>query len=388
MKGTSRLSVNQVLAIQHLVASSVPDLSIDKISIVDDKGTLLAKGQETDIHGGDSLSAQHDIRMNFEGKLSRTIESLLEKTLGPGHARAEISADMDFDKMTSTSVEFNPDGQVARSIQSTSEGVNANEASGNDAVTVQNAIPEAGQGASGANSSKNQTNRSEENSNFEISNVTKNLIKESGTIKRLSIAVLVDGTYATDAEGKQTYTPRPQEEITQITDLVKTAVGFKEDRGDIIKVVNMRFAEIDTKVEEISAVDKLMGMIMNPKVIEIFLLCVTGLILFFVLIRPIMRRAMYSSVMISNSANAGVASNMPSQMLMGTSDGLMPEAIMNKGNEALNAAILKQQEQEALINLENIDGRVKSSSVKKISEIIERHPADAAAIMRNWMRSE
>ncbi|MDP4725478.1 MAG: flagellar basal-body MS-ring/collar protein FliF, partial [Alphaproteobacteria bacterium] len=286
MKGSSRLSVNQVLSIQHLVASAVPDLSLDKISIIDDKGTLLAKGQDRTEFGVDSAAGQQETRQAFEGKLSRSIESLLERTLGPGRARAEISAELDFDKVTSTSVEFNPDGQVARSTQNSSEGSNGNEASAADAITVQNALPEAGAPAAGGNQSKSQATRTDENTSFEISNTTRTHIKGAGAVKRLSIAVLVDGTYEKGSDGKDTYAPRAAEEITQITDLVKTAVGFKEDRGDTVKIVNMRFSETVVPDQKVDFVTKATDAFFRPKTIDLLMLLGAGVLLFLGLIKP------------------------------------------------------------------------------------------------------
>ena len=113
-----RLNQAQVLGIQHLVASAVPGLSYEKITIVDDKGNLLVR--QSDGSGFD-VSNNQEIRSSYEQKLAQTIESLLEKTLGPGKARVEVNADMDFDKVTINSEDFNPNGQVVRSTNTTGE---------------------------------------------------------------------------------------------------------------------------------------------------------------------------------------------------------------------------------------------------------------------------
>ncbi len=386
MKGTSRLSVNQVLSIQHLVASAVPSLALDKISIIDDKGTLLARGQESTDAKGESGTGQHDVRQAYESRLARSLESLLEKTLGAGRARAEINADMDFDKVTLTSVEFNPDGQVARSIQNSSEGSNANEGSAADAVSVQNALPAENANATSANQSKNQATRSDENTAFEISNTTRTHIKESGTIKRLSIAVLIDGTYTKNSEGKETYAPRSAEEITQITDLVKTAAGFRDERGDTIKIVNMRFSEAAELDDKTSVLTKLMNSIFKPKIIDLLLLLGAALFLYFIMIRPMILR-------IIGEKNESTKSDSPYSNLTN----LLGNAARESDGEGLGENELDTDDEKPkyklksgsglndMINIETINGRMTDSSIGKISEIIEKHPEETIAILRNWM---
>jgi flagellar M-ring protein FliF len=411
MKGSSRLSVNQVLSIQHLVASAIPDLSLDKISIIDDKGTLLAKGQDRTEFGGDSAAGQQETRHAFEGKLSRSIESLLERTLGPGRARAEISAELDFDKVTSTSVEFNPDGQVARSTQNSSEGSNGNESGAADAVTVQNALPEAGAAASGGQS-KSQSTRTDENTSFEISNTTRTHIKGAGSVKRLSIAVLVDGTYKKGADGKDSYTPRSAEEITQITELVKTSVGFREDRGDTVKIVNMRFTETGVSDEKVDFLTKVADFLSRPKTIDFLMLLGAGILLFFGLIKPIVLKL--PSVNEANSdkedsfvqnyslGNASVGTPPIGNSAMAASpigSSSIRQSSLNNDDYSYTASDFSSEEEyEAykinrskgisdLIDLDRIDGQVNMSSVKKISEIIEKHPEEAVSIVRSWIHA-
>ncbi len=383
MKGSSRLSVNQVLSIQHLVASAVPDLSLDKISIIDDKGTLLAKGQDRTEFGVDSAAGQQETRQAFEGKLSRSIESLLERTLGPGRARAEISAELDFDKVTSTSVEFNPDGQVARSTQNSSEGSNGNEASTADAITVQNALPEAGAPAAGGNQSKSQATRTDENTSFEISNTTRTHIKGAGAVKRLSIAVLVDGTYEKGADGKDTYAPRAAEEITQITDLVKTAVGFKEDRGDTVKIVNMRFSETVVPDQKVDFVTKATDAIFRPKTIDLLMLLGAGVLLFLGLIKPMVLKLAGISSGAENSRGGNRGG-----LLSNSDDMYGDDEEEDDEGEFGGYKINKKKGIGDMIDLDHLEGQVNMSSIKKIGEIIEKHPDEAVAIMRTWIHTE
>lgn len=362
MKGSSRLSVNQVLSIQHLVASAIPNLTLDRISIIDDKGTLLAKGQD----GGevaDSGSNQQEIKHALESKLSRSIESLLERTVGAGKIRAEVSADMDFDKITSTSVDYNPDGQVTRSQQSSSEGSNSNESAISDSVSVQNTQPDANAGQP-ATQSKNQDTRSEETVSYEISNTTKTHIRETGSIKRLSVAVLVDGTYTKDKNGKDVYNIRPAKEIEQLTELVKTAVGFQEKRGDTIKLINMPFNEPPEEVDSTTEFTKWMNAIFTPKIIDLLIMIGMALFLYFTMLRPFTTRILESAGLGKKSKKEVLPPPPPE-----------PEVV-----EPI-------EEPEELIDVDHIDGKLKTSSIKKIGEIIEKHPDEAINIIRSWMYS-
>ena len=182
MLGSIRLGPEQVMAIQHLVAAAVPDLSPGRISIVDDRGSLLARGFEDKLGAG-TLGANSDERRRaYELRLSRTIEELLEKTVGFGNVRAEVSAEMDFDRINTAEETFDPDGQVVRSTQTIEETVSSREAEGVPAVSVAINLPDAGGGSDSA-SSTSAEQRTEETVNFEISKKVVNHVRDTGGVK-------------------------------------------------------------------------------------------------------------------------------------------------------------------------------------------------------------
>ena len=124
MYGGRRLDQRQVAAVQHLVAASVPGLQPDRITLVDDRGTLLVRGGE--IATGEGLASRaEDYRIAYESRLKRVIEQLLERSLGSGRVHAEVNADLDFDQVTMTEETFDPDSQVVRSTQSIEEESNS-----------------------------------------------------------------------------------------------------------------------------------------------------------------------------------------------------------------------------------------------------------------------
>src|SRR3546814_276346 len=141
---------------------------------------------------------------------------------------------------------YDPDSQVARSTQTVEDRAQSNESAQDDNVSVQNNLPEAEAGTSGtANTSQTSNDRVEETINYEISKTVRQRTRESGEVQRLSVAVLVDGTYTANADGEPVYVPRTPEQIAKIETLVKSAIGFQADRGDTVEVVNMEFVRLE-----------------------------------------------------------------------------------------------------------------------------------------------
>ena len=244
VQGSARLGNEQVQAIQHLIAAAVPGMDPQKISVLDDRGQLLARGN------GDSASAAagtaDEMRVGFENRMRQAIIELLERTVGLNRVRAEITAEIDYDRVIENAEIFDPDSQVARSTQTVQENENSSENDDQDTVTVQNNLPETEATAAGAGTSAaSQVSRTEETVNFEITKTIRNRIKESGQIKRLSVAVLVDGKYVENNDGDKVWQPRAADELAQLETLVKSAVGFNEQRGDSVEIVNMQFVKLE-----------------------------------------------------------------------------------------------------------------------------------------------
>ncbi len=251
-RGPKKLGKVQVLSIQHLVASAVPELKISRISVIDHRGRLLARAGSPDDRGVIGASDNDEIQRDQEERLVRAIEELPEQSVGIGKVRAQVTAQMNFDRITTNSETYDPEGQVVRSTQNVEEKANSlDQRSGAD-VTVSNNLPDAKDSKTqNKDNTTNQSSRVEETVNFEISKTVKSHVREMGTVKRLSIAVLVDGTYSLDKDDKRIYKPRSKKEIDDLSALVRSAVGFDTKRGDTLRVVNMRFvnaaeSDIDT----------------------------------------------------------------------------------------------------------------------------------------------
>ncbi len=387
------LSREQIAAIQHLIAAAVPQLQPNQVSIVDDRGNLLARPSNTAGSGASGGSDdQDDMRIQFEQAQARKIEDLLTQTLGYGKVRAQVSADLDFDRITTSSEIFDPDSQVVRSTQSVNENAATSEGGSAGSVSVANNLPAtpqqlAGGNAAGGSASSNKNNRTEETINYEINKTIRNQTRESGQIRRLSVAVVVDGSYKTSDDGKTTtYIPRTEEDLTKIKELVRSAVSFDATRGDTVEVANMQFAQGDIGKEQSGgASDLLMGV---PRAdifhaLETIILAVIGLLVVLLVVRPILRKVLESAGTVSSEQQALLTGDS-----MGGSMARLPSPGAS-GNDAGDAEVSEaESEIERMIDISRVEGRVKASSLRKVGEIVNKHPDEAISILRNWMYQE
>lgn len=386
------LDKGQVSAIQHLVSSAVPGMKASNVSIIDNNGELLARGAD---EGTLDASNSEDMRRNYEMQMARKVNDILVKALGAGNFRAEITADLDFNHVTTNREDFNPDGVVPRSTQSVEETNNAQETDNGNAVSAANNTPNPpGQTQGGGNGSTSQISRTEETTNFEISKTVRTEIKTGGDVKRLSAAVVVDGTYAVAEDGTKTYQPRSPEELANFETLVKTAINFDETRGDVVQIVNMQFAEpedLGLSDGTLFGLDKADMM----RLAELLVLSVVATLVLLLVVRPLLGRllAMPSSAP-SNVALAGVEGQLalppgaaaalaipgPTGMDPGIPGLPMPQS----GGEA--AAIAAEIDQ--MIDLNQVEGRVRASSIRKISDLVDQHPEQAVNLIRQWVYQE
>lgn len=375
----------QISAIQNLIAAAVPQLQTKQISIVDDKGNLLARpaGSEPGAPSGD-----HDeMRAGFEQAQARKIEDLLAQTLGYGKVRAQVSADLDFDRITTNSEIFDPDSQVVRSTQTASEDSSTNDGA-NESVSIMNNLPNNPVAGAAGGGGGNKNTKTEETINYEINKTVRSQIRESGQVKRLSVAVVVDGVTTTADDGKQTYQPRSNEEMEQIKALVRSAVNFDPNRGDTVEVVNMRFSQAESGKSEESP-ELLMGVPKTElmRMAQTLILALIGLLVVLLVVRPILRRIFESSGQEGERGQNLLASSMGSSggsSQMGTAQ--LPPPAGAFGRELQDES--ESSEIEKMIDISRVEGRVKASSLRKVGEIVDKHPEEAVSILRNWIYQE
>ncbi len=376
MKGAARLSSEQVSAVQYLVAAAVPGLTPNRISIIDNKGTLLARGFETTDSAGLAADKADSRRRNFENRLSRTIEQLLEKTVGFGKVRAEVTATMDFNRISTNEVKYDADGQVVLSSQTIEESTKTQDGENTQPISVATNLPDANLAGENAQASTSAENRTEENVNYENSKKVINLVRETGVVKKLSVAVLVDGVRTTDKAGETVYQPRPQEEMELLATLVRSAIGFDADRGDSVDVVNMEFADMGAIQEE--PLEIFFGLGKNDllRMAEFLVLGIVAILVILLVLRPLVSRA-FEAIPSAMGALGPDGRLLADQAPALTGPGAPPPVPTDAPRE--------EEQFEELIDIDQIEGRVKASSVKKVGEIVEKHPEEAIAILRSWL---
>ena len=292
-----------------------------------------------------------------ELRLSRAVEEMLERTLGAGRVRAEAAMDMDFDQVRETQERYDPDGQVVRSQQSTTDNTRTTETAAN--VSVQNNLPNADAAANPAGTTEQ---KSEETTNYEISKTIRTLVREQPQLRRLSLAVMVDGAAVRGPDGTLVYAERSADELARIATLVRSAIGFNEQRGDRVDVVNMRFvAEDGGEV----AVPGSWAKLEKSEILRIaetaFLALAALLILLFVL-RPMVIRL-----------------TMPPQAL------LAGPAILALAEGAPGGPLAVEEER---VQLANVEGTLRMASIRKVSELVDAFPDESLALLRSWITPE
>ncbi|MCP5411608.1 MAG: flagellar M-ring protein FliF [Alphaproteobacteria bacterium] len=377
LKTRARMDRGQVQAIQHLVAAAVSSLTADRVAIVDDHGNLLAGGD--DKSGPNAMArGQDEDTTNYENTLRQRIESIVASVVGAGHVQVQVAADINYNHTQTTSETYDPDSKVVRSTQTVEQ--NASDTSGNNgAVSVANALPGGAAGANngtGSDTNNSSSGRTEETTNYEISKKVTTSTVDGGDVKKLSVAVVVDGTTTDGADGKTAYTPRTAAEMTQITALVKSAMGFDQARGDQVQVTNMAFARVDT-MEGTPAPKPLLGLDSAYwfKIIEAAIMCVTALLIGLFVARPLINR-MFAPIGPANAQPAQIAGSAPSA-------GALPAPAAD--GEAAQAAPGALPATQANIDTSRIEGQVRESAIRKVGEVVDAHPDEALAIIRTWL---
>ena len=366
VRGT--LEPQQIRAIRHVVASAVSGLKPQRVSIVDETGQLLADGAT-----GDADNAVGDERRaGFEKRMRNQVEAIVSSVVGAGRARVQLSADFDYNRITQTSDKFDPEGRVLRSSQTREESSATADSSGQ--VTVNNELP-GSQRPDAAAVPKDQSKKSEETNNYEISHTTKTEITEAGRVNRISVAVLVDGSYAKNDKGEMVYKERNKEQLDRIAALGRWAIGFDQKRGDQVEVVNLKFAEAPAVVP-LAEPAGLFGMLQFTKddvmyVIELGVMLLLGIVVLFMVVRPLVRRILASDVV--PLLTSGTASPPPA-------DGGAPSPASSSQSLVPGSNATSQ-----MIDVAQVQGQVHAQSVHRVGELAERNPNETASIIRQWL---
>ncbi|MFH1077497.1 MAG: flagellar basal-body MS-ring/collar protein FliF [Pseudomonadota bacterium] len=240
----SALTSEKVAAIVHLVSSSVERLDPEHVTVVDNSGNVLFKGTKGDEFGA-LAGTQLEYQRNLEKSISDRVQSMLESVVGPDKAIVRVSSDIDFDTVETNEDIYDPEGSVVRSKQRKSESSERTSSQPEEVADLSTA-PAISDQSGGSDRSKQDN--SNEVLNYEINKLNRRTVKPSGAIKRLSIAVVLDGTYRKikDKDGKEheEYAPRTQEELREFEAIASKASGYNSDRGDQITVSCQPFPKV------------------------------------------------------------------------------------------------------------------------------------------------
>ena len=274
--GAGSLAPAHARALKFLVASAVTGMTPEDVSVIDaDSGTVIAGDDGAPAPGGEDRAAA----------IKRNVERLLEARVGYGRAVVEVSVETVTESEAITERRFDPQGRVAISTE-TEERSNTAKDSKPGSVTVASNLPE-GDGAGGGDSQSSES-ETRERTNFEVSETTREVLRSPGAIRRLSVAVLVDGVEVTDAEGEASWQPRPEEEIALLRELVVSAVGLDESRGDTLTIRSLPFeAPAEAGTEAASGFFTLPPLDVM-QLAQVLVLAVVALVLGLFVLRPIL----------------------------------------------------------------------------------------------------
>lgn len=372
-------SSDQVRALQNLVAGAVPNLKPDHVTIVDQNAKLLGGGD------GDAAAGQaaDDQRTAAEDRIRKQVKELVEGVVGPGRARVQVTADLDMSQVTTQEEKFDPDGQVVRSTQTVEETAKQNQPDASGQASASANVPGTPGAANSTTNNSSDSGRTEETTNYEITKTTKTTIDAPGSVKRLSIAVAVDGTTAPGAHGKPgAYTPRSVEEMQHIQELVRSAIGYDASRGDQVSVINVRFDNAIADDVAASSGSRLFDFDKNDLMrgAELLVLAVvSGMIIFFV-VRPLLAT-------VGGGAPMSFAGMRALTVAPDGGDGGGVAQIGQDPQPARSLALPSPQpaEIEQRIDMAKIEGQVKASSVKSVAEFVQKHPEESVSILRGWL---
>jgi flagellar M-ring protein FliF len=359
-----RLSVDQVRGVAHLVGSSVEGLVPENVTVVDASGQILNRDEENTSFLSQS-EAQLAYRQGLEQNLERRVQTLLERAVGKGKVLVRVSATLDFQHIERTEERFDADNPAIRSEQRNKE-----EGSGVGlwAIGVPGARSNVNPSDNNASQGKDPSSlaRQSETINYELSKSVSKVVAPSGAIKQLSVAVLVDGTYQTgENDAAKTYTPRTAEELAKYQEIVKSAVGYNEVRGDRVEVANMPFEPSEDReaVEMAKEAQRTFWLHLGRYGVYVVL----ALLFFLFVGRPLVR-------WVTGAGELATAGELPRTV---------QEIEANMGM----AGMLPEGEAEKLPELLKLTHKPTGQELRtQLAEFVRSEPERAVEVLRVWLR--
>jgi flagellar M-ring protein FliF len=389
--GRQTLSAEAIQSVVDLVAAGVPGLRTQDVTLVDSNLHLLFQGSDANDSRAKTAS-EEEVRQKTEARLAQAVEMMLERSLGPGHVHAEASIRMNFDKVNETQEKYDPDGSVIRSTQNVTSNNKTTEKAG--PVSVQNNLPNADAGAVATGT---QDGRQEETTNYEIGKTVRAIVHDQPQVERITLAVMVDGLDDVGPDGKHTWKPRDQVELDRIEKLVKSAVGFDEKRGDLLDVVSMPFvstldtAEAAPSSHPAKANGDLVTFVQMIAlgVVGFGIIILTARSIFAALNRPTVGLTIADAAAREIGGGGSLAIGQQRAATLGIAHSGAGAATGGGGGgggggqSAADAAAAADEEDTLTMN--NIQGQMRASSIRKVTQLVDRHPDTTLGILRAWM---
>ncbi|HHC29587.1 MAG TPA: flagellar M-ring protein FliF [Rhodobacterales bacterium] len=364
-------------ALKFLVASAVPGLSADNVSIIDARSGVILSGEDTvdDASAGDRAEA-----------LKHNISRLLEARVGHGNAVVEVSVDTVTETETIHERLINPEGRVAISTESTETAASSSD-SGNAGVTVASNLPSGNTTGAGEASSNNTEVR--ERINYEVSQTTREVSRVPGAIRRISIAVLVDGLRGVNDAGEPVWEPRPEAELSALRELVSSAAGLDEARGDTVTIKSMEFEPIAIDGTEASS-GFLSSMALDVmSLVRVALLAMTALVLGLFVLRPILTaRAEAGETMATLAPPAEDSPTPTANAAVPDFPALTGEIDDTGGADGPEMAVISSDfgfGDDAMGGLPALPGK---DPVERLRALIEERQDETIEILRGWMEDD
>jgi flagellar M-ring protein FliF len=372
--GRQVLSQEAIQSVVNLVSAGVPGLRPQDVTVVDSNLHLLVQaGDGNDPRAKSGM--EEDLRQKTEARLSQAVELMLERSLGAGHVRAEASIRMNFDKVNETQEKYDPDGSVVRSTQNVTSNNKTTDKTG--PVSLQNNLPNADAGATASGS---QEGRQEETTNYEIGKTVRAIVHDQPQVERITLAVMVDGVDEVGSDGKHSWKARDQADLDRIEKLVKSAVGFDEKRGDRLDVVSMPFV---TTVEAAEAAPLTRPGKMNGDLLTLVQMIAFGVVGFGIII--LTARSIFATLN-KQPATMAIAGGAAGEIAGGPGPGTgqLNGGALGIGHGGAEGGHPEGEEDDT-VTMNNIQGQLRASSIRKVTKLVDMHPDTTLGILRGWM---
>ena len=355
------LTEAQARAIRHLVASAVAGMTPDAVQIIDTVAGLIGGEDAQAFDTGDAQDRATVIKGN--------VERLLAVRVGAGKAVVEVSIDLVSEREAITERKLDPQGRVA--ISSETEERNGSSTEPGGAVTVASNLPEGDAAAGGAGKSQNSETR--ERVNYEVSETSREILRNPGAVRRMTVAVMVDGVATITADGTRTWVARPEEELATLRELVASAVGLDEARGDVLTLKSLEFqpVAIPEGTEATAGIVPQIDRIDVMSMIQTAVLALVALVLGLFVIRPVLTSA-------SRAALPAPAAPLA-----------LPPA-MGPGTMAISGVVDDGFDYGAFADMRSEIGpeAPEEDPATRLRRLIEQRQTESIEILRGWMEAE